>query len=257
MRHVSLSFRALLCLAWLLLASSGRAGAEGQLLRVVYTEWFPYTFTENGHPAGFEIDILSTVLARMHLTASFQPLPWKRCLASLESGKADMLVSMLHTPEREAYACYPTEHISESRTCFFVKADSPIVFNGDYEALKRHSIGVILGFSYGAAFDAADLPLKDESVDARVLIEKIMAGRIELAAENRAVVSAEAKRLGVADKIRFLSPDIHFQKLYVGFSRVNKLEALCHAFSRQLVTFKSTEEYTRIMTFYGVQREEP
>jgi polar amino acid transport system substrate-binding protein len=225
--------------------------AEGGVLRIVYTDWFPYTFEENGQASGFEIEILKAVLAGMKIDPSFVLLPWKRCLSDLETGRADALVSLLRTPERELYALFPDQHISLSRTVFFTLADRSLTFDGSYDALSGLSIGIILGFSYGSAFDGAANLRKEPAINVEMLINKLLGGRNDLAAENQAVVSAYARRMGVRDRIRFLDPPIHTQMLYVGFSRKNNLESMARDFSSALREFRNSPEHGIILEKYG------
>lgn len=221
-------------------------------LRIVYTKWFPYTFEKNHNPSGFEIDILKAVLGKMNLTATFGLYPWPRCLKYLEQGKADAVISMLYTPEREQYTYYPDEYISISKTMLFKKAKSHITFNGAYEGLKRYTIGVIMGFSYGNDFDRAEYLQKDNAIDAKMLISKLLGNRNDLIAENQAVIAATALQMGVKDRIQSLEPPIHTQKLYVGFSKDRGLKKICHDFSIALREFKKTEHYKAILEKYGI-----
>ena len=241
----------LILTAGMVLAGPTAASAAKPTVKVVYTEWFPYTFTEKGQPSGFEIEILQSVLDELGVEAEFTSYPWKRCLEYLRTGRADLLVSMLHSPERETYAIYPEENISVSRTSFFVRANSPIVFNGDITEMEKHSVGVVLGFAYGETFDNAKFAAKTESKDATHIIKQLLSRRIDLGAENEMVVSSQANRLGVRGEIRFLNPPIHNQKLYVGLSRAKGLQDFSKRFSKELADFKKTDRYKQIMRKYG------
>ena len=238
------------CLFFLFMPSASLG--ETKKIRVVYTDWFPYTYQENAEPSGFEIEIFKAVMKNMNIETEFVNYPWKRCLSNLQNGTADALVSVLKTPEREKYAYFPKMHISISKTVFFTKNDKGIKFKGSYEDLRDYTIGVITGFSYGDAFDKADYLKKDSAVDAHMLITKLLNGRHDLAAENKVVITAYAIKMGVRDKIRFLEPPIHTQRLYVGFSKAKKLQKLCNDFSRFLTEFKTTEAYKAILEKYGV-----
>ncbi|MDD9304351.1 MAG: transporter substrate-binding domain-containing protein [Desulfobacter sp.] len=222
-------------------------------INVVYTDWFPYTCQRKQIPSGFEIDIFNSVIEKMNLRAAFKMLPWVRCLKYLEQGKADVLISMLKTPERERYAYYPEEHISVSKTMFFKKSNTHIAFNGSYEELKGYTIGVILGFSYGTAFDQARYLDKDVSIDTKMLITKLLKGRNDLAAENHAVMIAKAFQFGIKDDIQSFGPPIHTQKLYAGFSKIQGLEKICHDFSVHLCDFKKSKQYQAIFEKYGIE----
>ncbi|MBI4797925.1 MAG: transporter substrate-binding domain-containing protein [Desulfarculus sp.] len=250
---LSLHLLVLLTLAACLLALPPQAAAQEARLRVVFTEWFPYTYLEQGRPAGFEIEIFQAVARQMNLDAEFVQYPWKRCLAALKSGEAHALISLLKTGERQEYTLFPDEHISISRTVFFTTAGKSIPFDGTYAGLAGHTIGVIAGFSYGPAFDQAQGLRKEEVSDAKLLIKKVLSGRNDLAAENQAVITGLARQMGVLEGLSFLEPPIHTQRLYVGFSRHKKLEGLCQEFSQALARFKQTPEYREILVKYGVE----
>ncbi|WDP91690.1 MAG: transporter substrate-binding domain-containing protein [Desulfobacter sp.] len=243
----------LLFICCFIIAAPPAANGEDAKIRVVYTQWFPYTYQKNQLPSGFEMDIFNSVLKKMNLKAEFKMYPWKRCLAQLKKGGADVLISMLKTPQRERFTYYPDENISISRTMLFKKYGKPILFNGSYKRLEGYRIGVIMGFSYGKTFDQADYLQKDGAVDTKMLITKLLKGRNDLAAENQAVVIATANQMGMRDRIEFLTPPIHTQKLYVGFSKAHRrLEGLCRNFSILLREFKKSEAHRAILEKYGI-----
>lgn len=226
--------------------------AEKELIHVVYTQWEPYTYQENGKDSGFEIETVRAVIQKMGFHLKFEQFPWKRCLYMMENGQADALVSALKTSEREKFLYFPDEHISVSKTVFFKKSGSPAEFDGSFKSLKDYTIGVISGFSYGEAFDKAAYLKKDEAKDAESLIKKILAGRNDLGAENLAVLTAAAKKIGVSGDIRFLEKPIHSQKLYVVFSKAKPSEKLSMTFSETLRELKKSEEYRNILEKYGI-----
>ncbi len=235
--------------------ASSTYGQTNNIL-VVYTEWFPYTYQEKAETLGFEIEILKAVMANMNIDTKFEQYPWNRCLHSLKNGKADVLVSLLKTPEREKFTFYPDNHISISKTVLFTTAGSNIKFDGSYEKLKGYSIGVISGFSYGDAFDKAEYLTKDTVKNAELLIGKLLHGRNDLGAENQAVIRAYAHKMKVQDRIRFLKPPIHTQKLYVGFSKMKGLKKMSENFSIALGKFKNSEAYKKILRKYGIKYAE-
>jgi polar amino acid transport system substrate-binding protein len=225
-------------------------------ISVVYTDWYPYTYQDKGKPAGFEIEIVTAVMKSMGIQVEFTNYPWKRCLNCLKEGTADALVSLLKTDEREQYTFFPNTPISISKTVFITKSDRNIKFRGSLEELKNFNIGVIMGFSYNEAFDKAVYLKKDNSLDTRILLTKLLNNRHDLAAENQTVATAYAIRMGIRDKIKFLEPPIHTERLYVGFSKAKKTKALCGDFSNSLKEFKKTKTYTQILEKYGVEMKE-
>ncbi|MBF0301553.1 MAG: amino acid ABC transporter substrate-binding protein [Desulfamplus sp.] len=230
----------------------GTLYSQTNRIQVVYTDWYPYTYMDNEEPLGFEIEIVNAVMKKMNITPEFLKYPWRRCLLNLEEGTADALVSLLKTPEREKYIFFSNSYISLSKTVLFTKTEKNIQFKGNYQALKGYSIGVIAGFTYGDAFDKADYLTKDYAQTPQMLIEKLINDRHDLAAENQVVISGYAAKMGLRDKIRFLEPPIHTQKLYVGFSKAKGLKKLSDEFSKALDKFKLSEEYVVILKKYGV-----
>ncbi|OPY00791.1 MAG: Arginine-binding extracellular protein ArtP precursor [Syntrophorhabdus sp. PtaB.Bin184] len=223
-------------------------------LTVVYKEWYPYTYKQDNKAVGFEIDIFKAVMKRMGIEAVFEQFPFRRCLKMVEEGHAHVLISVLKTPERGRYTVFPGEHLSISRTSLFTRAGNQVRYGGSLKDLKGHTIGVITGFSYGAAFDRADYLNKQEVSNTRRLVNMVVGGRLDLGIENEAVIRGVAGDLGVAGSIRFLNPPVHSRKLYAGFSKRLGLQKLAAEFSRNLKEFKDTSEYRDILRRYGVSR---
>jgi polar amino acid transport system substrate-binding protein len=244
-------FRSFLIVSMLVLVASS-CFANTKTLQVVYTEWFPYTYQKQGKASGFEIATFKAIMEKMQIPVEFRIYPWKRCLDQLKKGRADVLISMLFTDDREQYTYYPKEHISISRTMLATTIDHQISFNGSFEELHNYVIGYIMGFTYGEAFDKATYLKKDEAKNAKVLIKKLLKGRNDLIAENQTVLKALAQKFGIKDQIKFLNPPIHTQKLFVGFSKVNKLAELSDRFSKALSSFKKTKSYHNILAQYNI-----
>jgi len=226
--------------------------AEEGSIQAVFTTWEPYGYLEDGKAVGFELEIFAAVMDAMKRPVEFIERPWKRCLYMVQRGEADVVISALKTSEREAFLYFPQEPISLSQTAFFTTTTNPIEFNGAYESLKDYTIGVVSGFSYGPDFDAAGFLTKDEATSSEQVLKKLLAGRYEIAVGNIAVISSIAEKLGERQNIRFLTPLVHSQELYVGFSKAKGHEKLAQDFSNALAEFKASPEYKAILTRYGI-----
>jgi len=65
-------------------------------------DYAPYSFIDkNGNAAGLDIDILNAIAAETGLTFKYQLSEWSEALNSIESGKADILASIIFSEERE------------------------------------------------------------------------------------------------------------------------------------------------------------
>lgn len=229
--------------------------AENRKVSAVFVTWEPFGFVRNGKPAGFELDIFSSVMNEMNLDAEFHERPWKRCLYLVEHGLADVVISALKTSERERYLLYPEEHISINKTALFALKGRRFTFDGTFRDLEGFTIGVTDEFSYGEAFDSATYLKKDENTKTESIVAKLIMGRYDLGIGNIPVISAIALKRGVLDKIYFLEPMVHSQMLYAAFSKKNDLESLTRRFSDALREFKQTQQYRLILQQYGVSYE--
>ena len=225
-------------------------------LKIVYTDWYPYTYSVNGEAEGFEIEILKAVLEKMNYRCTFEELPWNRCLLHLRNGEADMLVSMVKNNDRMKYTYYPEEYISRSHLRFYSFEGNNIYQYQSLLDFMGKEIGVINGFSYGNEFDSADYLEKDSSLNSEVLLQKVYAGRNDYGVDNYAVVSSLARKKEISDSLVFLNPPLQTLNLYVGFSKVKDYKEFSERFSEELSKFKISEKYAEIIKSYGIDIEE-
>lgn len=227
---------------------------SGELL-VVYPEWYPYYYEENGSARGFEIEIFAGAAKMTGTDVRYRKFPWKRCLFMIEKGMADVVLSALMKEERKQFMYYPEEPLSVSEIAFFVKKEDEgrIKFDGDFSKMKLLRIGVTSGFSYGEAFDRAGLQT-DSATDIGLVIKKVLAGRTELGVENYLVAKETARKMGVSKEIVFLEPFFNPQKLYAGFSKKTNDQNAVREFSDRLARFKKTEAYAGILVKYGMEK---
>jgi len=221
-------------------------------LTVVFTSWFPYTYTENDEAKGYEIDILKAVFKRMHVDAKYIELPWKRCLLELEYGEADALSSMLKNPERERYTIFSSMRISCSRVVLFTKKGASIDFDGSFESIKDKRIGYTLGFDYGEDFAQALFLKKDSGLTVQNIIKKVIEGYNDIGIENETVIKTAAKKLGVFDQIKILTPVVFTKDLFIGFSKRTVSPDFSAEFANELQSFYESSDYQKILNRYGL-----
>ena len=76
-------------------------------LAIEYRDKPPYTYTQDGKPAGFLMERTAQVLKRAGIEARFAEVPIRRTLLSLQANATALCSPGLYkTPEREAYARY-------------------------------------------------------------------------------------------------------------------------------------------------------
>jgi polar amino acid transport system substrate-binding protein len=136
------------------LATNVRGAEKGDVAVVASTESPPYRMFEGGPPRGIFIDILEAVLRQANLTSRYHVLPFKRCLAELKTGTADLFVGLFYRPEREAYLIYLKPTIAPYVTKVFYLNKGRARHIQKWEDLYPLRIGIRDGYKHHPDFDA-------------------------------------------------------------------------------------------------------
>ncbi|SHJ06229.1 amino acid ABC transporter substrate-binding protein, PAAT family [Malonomonas rubra DSM 5091] len=243
-------FSSILCL--LTLVSS--ASAEVRQLQISISTGYPpfYFFTEDDQPAGICIDIIDQVAEKMGIKVEYVSYPWKRMLEYGRTGEVDAVLPLFQTREREQFLLFPAEALVIEENRFFTSAGSSVTYSGQLSDVTDYSIGVVDGFSYGSQFDQIELEHKIVSETLEQLIRLVAYQRVDLAIGNSKVINYTAHLMAKADQIRFLSPPVTADPLFIGFSKEKIDPAFVARFSDALREFKATEAYARILQPYGL-----
>ncbi|WP_136806567.1 substrate-binding periplasmic protein [Desulfosediminicola flagellatus] len=218
----------------------------------VSTGYPPYYFEENGEVTGFCVEVVNQVATTIDLNISYQAFPWKRMLANAKQGDVDAVMPLFRTIEREAYLYFDNLDIAQETNSFFTLKRRNINFSGDYESLNSYTIGVVDSYSYGEKFDNYSAFIKVPTSNEEHLIQMLVYGRFDVGVGNRSVIEYYAEKQAVAEEIRFLSPHINNELLYIGFSRVSGNGELHTKFARALKKFKKTKKYQEIVKKYSL-----
>lgn len=129
----------------MLLVILGTGALHAQTIRIVTDQntWYPYSYEDKGASKGLHIDIVTQVLKNIGYSFSFRPLPWKRCLYWMETGKFDAVISASYQLKRVQYLYYPEGatakkakyRITQVEYSIITCIDSPYQFNGDVKSL--------------------------------------------------------------------------------------------------------------------------
>ena len=226
--------------------------AEVTQLHIGLSTGYPpfYFFDENNQPAGICIDIISQVAQSMNLSVQYSSYPWKRMLKYGKEGKVDAVMPLFKTDEREQFLIFPETGVIEEADHFFTATSNAINYSGEINELVNHKIGVIDNYSYGKIFDNTNFTDKTIVQDPKQLIQLVLHKRIELGIGNSEVISYLAKKMGVANKIHFLSPPVTIDPLFIGFSKKSVDQQFVNKFNKQLQNFKATKAYLEIIQAY-------
>jgi polar amino acid transport system substrate-binding protein len=227
--------------------SSARAWASCEL-RVGWEPYLPYQFaTHDGEVTGADIVLMRELATAIGCEVVFKELPWARQLLELEKGTLDVAMSASWTPERADYAHFSIPY-RRGEMAIFVRRGTvsqyPLSALSDIPGIGFR-LGVILGYYYGPEFeelqqDPAFAAYIDPAADYPTNIRKLLHARIDgFLVDDVAVMRAEARRLGVADRVeryplRMPGDEFHFM-----FSRRSVAADVVAVVDRQLQIMKA------------------
>ena len=226
--------------------------------RFVTLEYPPLEYIgDDGRPKGIAVDIIKEVMNSLGHTVEISVLPWPKALKMVREGEADAIFTIFKTPERETFLDYSTDVLIPQVVALYVKKESPITFNGDFNKLKDASIGVVSTISYGHKFDKMRSKLHIEPADRlEENFQKLLSGSNDLLICNTFEADWELKRLHLEREIVMLQKEVERVPSYIAFSKKRDLKELCAKFDEKLKAMKSGGGYNAILKKYGVKIHE-
>ncbi len=171
---------AILTVCMLLTAVTTRSEENGPAEFVLVNAPYPPFVMPLGDPAGpgIDMEIALRVLERLGIPTTVRLVPFKRALAMLETGQADMTTSLSLRQERDAYLLWSEPYRTDTAYTFFTRKDSPFT-PARLEDLRGKTVGMIRGFVYPRAF-AGDPDIgKVEAPQMESLVEMLLHGRFD------------------------------------------------------------------------------
>ncbi len=240
-------------LVLILLSMFSNSHASKEHLLVGISTGYPpfYFFTDNNKPTGICIDVINMVTQKMGITVSYTSYPWRRMLLSGEKGTVDAIMPLFSTPEREQFLIFPEVGLIDEDNSFFTTDSNQNSYTSNFAELRNHKIAVVDSYSYGPDFNRIGFSNKMAVDTTEQLISLVQSGRADIGIGNTNVINFTAKKMSVAKKLRFLSPPVTIEPLFIGFSKVKISADFVARFSKQLQKFKMTPAYQQIINSYN------
>lgn len=108
--------------------------------RFVTESFPPYTYAENGRPAGPMVDILQELCSALKRECMIELLPWRRALAMAERGEVDGIFAFVDSPERRAQF-HISAPVLDAHYTFFTRAGEDFVYR-DRQSLAGRTVAV-------------------------------------------------------------------------------------------------------------------
>ncbi|ALP41510.1 substrate-binding periplasmic protein [Aeromonas schubertii] len=224
---------------------------------VLLTEpWPPYVMAERERDGdGADLELARVVLKRMGYGVEVRQLPWKRVLLEARQAKGDAVVDIFYEKERESWVYYPSEPLSRSGEVLFSRRDAYIDYQGP-ASLAGKRIGVQADYAYGHEFLSATgferVPMTGEKNVPKQL-QLLRERRLDGVVLNQWVGAYWLGQLELGGEIthspRTITTD---NRNFLGFTHKPGHDRLAVRFSEELVRFKKTAEYRRLLARYGL-----
>ncbi|WP_161631575.1 substrate-binding periplasmic protein [Rhodoferax saidenbachensis] len=237
---VQVACAVLLCLvvSQALAAEPIRIGAED--------DWRPYSYVEDGKPAGFAVDLARAAWKAAGVDVELVPLPYARCMKLVDNGVLAGCFNTLRDARTEDRYRWHKKPLFKARIAIYGRASQPET-RVELADLVGSRIGVTNGYDYGEAFDNDTRMLRDVAPSDLYSVRKLVAGRVDYVlvfdrvaqqiARNHPELAPGFKQRGV-----LVEPN-----LYISFAPSKPgIDTLIARFDAGLEKVRRTGEYARI-----------
>jgi polar amino acid transport system substrate-binding protein len=153
-------------LAVVLLAMLLCRQAQAEPLHFVTEEFAPFNETQDGAVAGPGAEIARSICRVLVLDCSFEALPLRRAIATVEAGRADAVFSLAHTVERDATMRF-TQPFIRSGYALFTRRDQ------NHEAANLRDFAGFTIAAYGPSGTYSNLEALQQTVPSLQLVQEL------------------------------------------------------------------------------------
>lgn len=216
----------------------------------------PYTYWQGTAPRGICTGIIAKAAGLIDLEVTYKKIIWSDFPVMIKNGQIDAIIPVFKTKKRESYMLFPETGLAAEKNVLFTRKDTNVRYLGDLKDLKKNSIGIVSGYSYGEAFDQAKGLNKITYDNLDKLIQGVLQGHANIGIGSDRVIEFFAKKKGIAHLIQYLSPPFPREYLYIAFSksRDKAYSKLAQSFTQAVKRLRITGEYQEIFINNGLPR---
>ncbi len=220
--------------------------------------WCPYNCRPEAERPGYLIELARAVFEALGHRIDYRTLGWKRTIEAVRRGEVDGLVGA--GVEDAPDLVFPDEPAGVAVPVIAVRRGEAFAFTGP-DSLEGRVIGAILGYEFGGpvedhlrrhARDPRRVQWVSGTDGAVQNLRKLLAGRIDGALDDRAVLAHYARELGLGDAVEFVELGVR-QPIGLAFSpRRPEAAGYAQAFAEGIRRLRASGELARILARYGL-----
>ena len=202
---------------------------------------------------GLAMEIVRAAYKTQGYTVKLEIMPWVRAEKGVSEGRYDILVDVWRTEARAKELLFSTAY-AISKVKFIKRKDNPFEFTG-LESLNGKRVGVIRGYGYSDAFNAATTFTREEVPSMAHNINKVLLKRIDLTLEDEITAKLLIHKMGpkVQEQLDFASNALASNPLYVAAGLKHpRHKDIVEAFNRGLLAIKADGSFLAIEKRYGL-----
>lgn len=208
--------------------------AQQKTILIATLEYPPFIYAEGNEVRGPIVDKVKNIFNKLDVEVTVKILPIARGLLMVKNGDVDAYFSLKKTPDREQYLFFTNTPLIQQPFVFFVKNNSKISWNGNFDDIKKYKIGVVSKTSYGIIFDnfvkkETDIHI-DEAQSFELNVKKLIAGRIDMVINSYDVGKYLLKKLNSENEVVALDPPVEIINSYLAFTKVRDYSYLANQF---------------------------
>ncbi|WP_019616343.1 substrate-binding periplasmic protein [Psychromonas ossibalaenae] len=200
------------------------AYAKEKIIACGHPDYPPFMWKEGEKTVGAGVEIAEIIFRELDIEVISKSIGnWRRCLATVASGKADLIIAAYRTDERVKYAKFTKTPLSEDPMVIFVWKGKEFKFE-KWEDLKGKTAGILWGDSYGQEFELFLIEnIKLEYVTRRSQnFKKLELGRVDFGPMGLHTGLIQAKKYGYSGKVVTLKTPVISNYLYMAMSNKSK-----------------------------------
>lgn len=230
------------------------AGAQERTLIAAADPYPPYVDPQVPGQ-GLAMEIVRAAYKTQGYTVKLEMMPWVRAEKGVSEGRYDILVDVWRTEARAKELLFSTAY-AVSKVKFIKRKENPFEFTG-LDSLSGKRIGVIRGYGYSDAFNAATTFTREEVPSMEHNINKLLLKRIDLTLEDEITAKGLIRKMGpkVEEQLDFTANALANNPLYVAAGLKHpRNKDIIEAFNRGLLAIKADGSFLAIEKRYGLAK---
>lgn len=258
MRHVPFFFSC--CLGLASCALSASPSIQHISLCLDDVDVYPWHMQNN---TGLSVLMIEQVGKQLEINFILQRMPWRRCLAMVQTGQIQGAIGASFLPARQEQAVYPAHNgtqpdvrrrMSTTRYYLYRLKGGQLRWNGQQISDDARPVGVQLGYSIADNLRALGREVDESEKEPEQLLRKLYLGKLSAVALVESVGSELLNKPEYADKIMRLGPALARKEYYLVFSQqfVFKNKALAEKIWDTVASVRTSTAYQQQLRSFGI-----